>query len=52
MILCRRSYGSKKFVEYNIKCGDGEIAYMEIEDFKLNTATCSTSGYRYVWWIF
>ena len=50
MILYRRRYDSNKFVEYNIKCEDGEIAYLMIEDFRLNSATCSTSGYRYVWW--
>ena len=49
MILCRRRYDSNKFVEYNIKCEDGEIAYMEIEDFMLNAATCSSTGSRYVY---
>ena len=33
-------------MEYNIKCEDNEIAYMEIEDFMLNSKTCRS---RYVW---
>ena len=45
MILYSRRYDSNKFVEYNIKCEDGEMVYMEIEDFRLNAATCNS---RYV----